>query len=269
MSKTDELLRQKHLNDLKKEAVKMSQKGYMNIEDLWSAMERVAENTPVIATVMPGIEEKEFVVEQGASYRQIAQAYAEQVCDIDDKWNLNDTLIQLEHLEKLPPEPNGKSYAEMAEANLVLNAVKKSPEDAKKISTLQLMGAYNYFAGLNNEAADAIKPSLDASIDKYMSGNDTYPPTLNNLHRMNLLHSYIFHSGLYDDEKSEKRLYQAEEKILQDPDLLADPDSIVIPTNTELHLAYHLAKKHKNTEVEKEAARQIAKNKTQDSLIKS
>lgn len=263
MSKTDELLRQKHLNDLKKEAVKMSQKGYMNIEDLWSAMERVAENTPVIATVMPGIEEKEFVVEQGASYRQIAQAYAEQVCDIDDKWNLNDTLIQLEHLEKLPPEPNGKSYAEMAEANLVLNAVKKSPEDAKKISTLQLMGAYNYFAGLNNDAAAVIQPVLDKSVEKYLNGKETFPTTLQNYERIRLLHGYMFHNGQCDEKQSDKLLHDAEEKILKDPDMLD------FATNHDLHVAYLLARKHEKDDVLGEITQKISKEKAISGNAKS
>lgn len=256
MSKTDELLQQKHLNDLKKEAVEI-QNIFENTEELWKNMAEYSHFGPLKATA----HDKEFVVEEGATYRQIVQAYFDQTQKYDEM--PEDRLFTLLDQTKNIMPPRKKSYREAMEANLVLVATLKYPEDAEKISTLQLMSAHNYFAGLNNDAAAVIQPVLDKSVEKYLNGKETFSPMLQNYERIRLLHNYMFHSGQCDEKQVDKLLHNAEEKILKDPDMLA------FATNHDLHVAYLLARKHENDDVLGKISQKIAKEKANSGNVKS
>lgn len=258
MSKTSELLNQKHLNDLKKNAVKIYADDYENRQELWEAMSDSAKYGPVQAINKNSKED--FVVEQNASYREIVQAYFDQTQDYTkkSKKSVFNLLYQTETIA-----PKKRSYREAAEANLVLTAILQYPQDAEKISTLQLMGAHNYFTGLNNNATDAIEPVLNKSIEKYMAGEETFPPTLQNYEHIRLLHGYMFHSGQCDEMQADKLLQYTEEKILKDPDMLA------FASNQDLHTAYLLARKHEKDDVLGKITQKIAKEKAISGNTKS
>lgn len=108
---------------------------------------------------------------------------------------------------------NDDSYISSVKAEITKKIVSDYPEEISKISTLHLMNAV-YNSPNMASGNKALIEALNNSAKEYMSGKQTFKPTVMNVMYLDQLEDYLYKSGQYRLEDLETRRKGVEQDML-------------------------------------------------------
>lgn len=240
---------QKHKNlrrkDLLNRAEYISDEGYLGIDNLCKKMVKAAKVGPVKSAD----EGYMFVVDKGATLEETLFAWKEQVRKPWLEERLKNGKITPETLVKIVQKKANSTNIDntavsFIEAATVELLVTKYPEHADKLTLLQLINAYNK-AGIGSETQNKIDDLLEKNIREYMSGKETFPPSLENVVTFNNENDILLFSSTMDisTHDLEKRVAATELKMLQS----LQPEDLELVSDKVLSEGNKIAKKHKES----------------------
>ena len=234
-----------HRKDLLNRAEYISNEGYLGVDNLCQKMVDAAKVGPVKSAD----EGYMFVVDKGATLEETLFAWKEQVRKPWLEERLKNGKITPETLVKIVQknanstniDNTAVSFMEAATVELL---VTKYPEHADKLTMLQLINAYNK-AGIGSETQNKIDDLLEKNIREYMSGKETFPPSLENVVTFNNENDILLFSSTMDISAHdlEKRVAATELKMLQS----LQPEDLELVSDKVLSEGNKIAKKHKES----------------------
>ena len=119
--------------------------------------------------------------------------------------------------------------------------VTKYPEHAGELTTLQLL---NSFYRAKEENVGKLETALDASLDKYLTGEQTFPVTLQNAVTLQQLPESYSAIKLEDKQKLNDCMQKTELQMLSN----LTPEDLTGISDRLLADGFKIAQKHKNKE---------------------
>jgi hypothetical protein len=182
-----------------------------------------------------------FVVDKSAKMMETLQAWKEQA---EKPFWEKFSPDRLAHILKLNADITdlGDTASSYSEAAFTETLVTKHPEYTDKISMLQLLNA---FKKSTRENIDAISDALIQNAKRFVNGEETFPPTLENMVELDKnkgMLSLVLASDVNSHELK-KRIQETELTMLKNlqPDYLSClPDSTIVAS-------IEIAKKHKDS----------------------
>ncbi|MBR2299262.1 MAG: hypothetical protein IJ870_01650 [Alphaproteobacteria bacterium] len=179
----------------------------------------------------------EFSIDAGMPMGPALKAWKDQACmpwleemppqDVADVLNDTSKATRIEN--------NSRSFQEAAAVEIL---VTKYPEHADKLTTLQLL---NSFYRAKEENVGNLETALDASLNKYLAGEQTFPVTLQNVVTLQQLRESYSAMKLEDPQKLNDRMAQTELEMLQN----LTPNDLTYVSDKLLADGFKIAQKHK------------------------
>ena len=201
------------LQGMKKDSIyyDSSIKPWRDAEELIEAMAELSfkSQQPILSTW----NEKSFVIEANSTDEKACESFIEQIIKPHEKSYkaLSDSLEWLE--TDYSDTPERRTYWHVLNAKIAETIIEQYPEKADTLDTIQLMAAY--YLQLKNQKPVTASPLLKKSIDEYMSGKETFKPTIYNVAQLDNLIDIAAHMGWYTFEDLEKRTTQTEKDMLK------------------------------------------------------
>lgn len=247
----EELLEKKERQDLLKDAITISRKQdgiAISTSELCKQVVEAAKTSPVKAEDYGYV----FVVRKGADLSEVLSAWKEQDCK---PWLKEEKEFTPEYLAKRLQEAEFTEFGTFVdsyqEAAIVELLVTEHPEHADKISMLQLLNAY-YKSEYRSYASEKILKEFNNSAKRFAKGEETFPPTLENVvtfneHRAKInfllggVFSYDTHKGGTLKADFERRIAETELKVLKS----LKPEDLEYVSDKTLADGLRIAGKHK------------------------
>lgn len=175
-----------------KDVTKLSQQGF----------------TVVSENVRSMPEDTKFIASPGLSYNDVVFSYTGQSMP---HYTTDDLRAVVQGIKEIPVDDISAGKAAIATEELL----RRSPEDAKDLNTMQLLNI-RIFHHLDGRMPDKTKKLLDNSVQRFMSGETTFPLTGLSIKNLSTLREYMLRDGKYSDEQIENRIFQTKERFLQE-----------------------------------------------------
>ena len=244
-SKLDELAKESHLQELKRNALKFdsSQKVYFDAEDLLKDMANVSViyKSPILSS----FNGKQFVVEANSSLEQACEAWVVQTRNIQETSYDNLKKLLSVSSEAFTNEPEKKTLYEVEDRKLAEVLIQNYPEKADILNTIQLHNVYYENFGKGKDINSTTEKLLKASIKEYMSGKETFKPNIYNVAHLDELKEFAFKSGMYSMEELNKRISKTEADMLTS----IDYKNLKEYSNEALNFIAKVAAKHPDSAV--------------------
>lgn len=157
---------------------------------------------------------KEFVIDANTLYSKVLGAYCDQCMMLDEKPFdvLKDCLdkVKDERELEIKSKPNFNDTLATKAAEVI---IKKYPQKVDELDTINLLDVY--LANFGTKDNSKIEGCLKKSVTKYMSGADTFEPSLYNVSSLPDLQDFMYKSGMYDMKDIDKRIEQTEKKMIK------------------------------------------------------
>lgn len=154
-----------------------------------------------------------FYVAANSTYEKTCQAYIEQVLKLQDK-SYEELKSQVDDIsEGYSDTTLRRPYYNALNYKTLEAIVEQYPEKADTLDTIQLHDLY--LSSLENRKKLNIEPLLKKSITEYMSGKETFQPTIYNVASLSDVKEFAFKSGMYSIEDLDKRIAQTEQEMLK------------------------------------------------------
>ena len=230
--------------ELKRRAIYISSKtenGGLGVDELCRKMVKEAAEGRPVKSDWAG---KEFVIDSFMPLKQALQSWERQAFKpmvqerIDNNRSAEEKGIidALEMSSKCTRiENTSRSFIDSA---LTEALIRNFPEHSDKPTMLQLMSAG--FRSSDVESACKIEKLMDARLKEYISGKDTFPPTLHNIIALQDIYETASARKLENPELLKKRIEKTEVLVLE---TLA-PEILTSLSDKELSEGMKIAKKH-------------------------
>lgn len=247
-SRIAEVAKQAKLIGLMKEAITINRTqgtDVLSIDELCRQMVEAATTSPVKAVD----EEFMFVIEKGANLWEALSAWKEQALKPKIHKQIKEKpkkypAVYVNRLEtnndRTKIDCTSDSFYDAAMTELL---VTKYPEHADKITLLQLINAYDK-AEIGSVGQAKINEQMDASTKKYMSGEEVFPLTLQNVVTFNENNSILLLSSAVNISAHdlEKRTAETELKMLKS----LQPEDLEFVSDRLISEGSKIAEKHKD-----------------------
>lgn len=257
-SRITEVTKQAKLIGLMKEAITINRTqgtDVLSIDELCRQMVEAAKTSPVKAV------DKEFmfVIEKGANLWEALSAWKEQalkpklhkqIKEKPKKYPAVYVNLLETYNDRTKIDCTSDSYFEAAMAEIL---VTEYPEHADKITMLQLLNAHNK-TEYKTDISEKILKELNKSAKRFAKGEETFPPTLQNIATLNEYRDFIddyllagkFSSDAYQGgtlkEDFDKRVAEAELKMLKE----LKPEDLEFVSDRLISAGSKIAAKHKD-----------------------
>lgn len=181
-----------------------------------------------------------FVVDKGATIAKTLQAWKEQVEKPFIETLKPDALANTLRFQAGSPyiDDKAQSYSQAAMVEIL---VTKYPEYTDKISMLQLLNAFEKSTRKN---IDAIGKTLIQNTKRFINGEETFPPTLENMAALEQnkdMLSFALSIGVNSYELK-KRIQETELKMLKN----LQPEDVSDLPDSKISAGLRIAQKHKD-----------------------
>lgn len=204
----------------------------------------------------------EFVIDTGMPMKLALKAWKDQACTpwLEEKIPPQDIAQFLKDCsESTRIKDNSHSFQEAAAVEIL---VTKYPEHAGELTTLQIL---NSFYRAKEENVGKLETALDASLDKYLAGEQTFPVTLQNVVTLQQLPESYSAIKLEDKQKLNDCMQKTELQMLSN----LTPEDLTGVSDRLLADGFKIAQKHKDKEdfskvFQNELMQRLANGKTFD-----
>ena len=256
-SRIAEVAKQAKLIGLMKEAITINRTqgtDVLSIDELCRQMVEAAKTSPVKAVD----EEFMFVIEKGANLWEALSAWKEQALKPKLHKQIKEKpkkypAVYVNRLEtnndRTKIDYTSDSFYDAAMTELL---VTKYPGHTDKITMLQLLNAHNK-ADLDSDISKKISKEFNKSAEKFAKGEETFPPTLQNIATLNEYRDsidfllagkfgYDAYQGGTLKEDFDKRVAEAELKMLKE----LKPEDLEFVSDRLISAGSKIAAKHKD-----------------------
>ena len=183
--------------------IKLRAKPEDTIETLAQKVALSSQNNHVSAT----FKGREFHVEPYSESKDVMRAYIEQSEFLKD--------MPLEEMQDILGESVriDDSYISVCKAEVTKKIISDYPQKISEVGTMHLLNAFlnSKDMALSNKT---LRQALHNSAEEYMSGKQTFKPTIQNVMYLDQLEEYLFKSGQYRIGDIEARRQGVEQQML-------------------------------------------------------
>ncbi len=234
------------IQNLKKDAVYIdpSLKNFANAERMLEYMSEASFHYQ--RPVSSEWDSKQFYIEANSTEEKACESFIEQVLRPQDK-SYEELKSQVDDI--------AEGYSDTTQRRPYYNAlnyktseaiVEQYPEKADTLDTIQLHDLY--LSSLEIGKKINMEPLLKKSITEYMSGKETFKPTIYNVASLSDVKEFAFKSGMYSLEDLDKRIAQTEQEMLK----TLDKPLLFSLSNKDLSYVGKVAAKHPEDDIAKQ-----------------